>query len=125
MESHLRPAAAGSAAADEDHGPGDQPTDRAHGEHHDLSLWWDGVPDPVVHRAPLPGNVDVEINYAALSFINAAQTHYEYKLEGLDDNWTNAGERRIAYYSHLPPGKYVFHVIAANGERDYFGRRRQ
>ena len=63
-----------------------------------------------------PGNADVEINYAALSFINAAQTHYEYRLEGLDDNWTNAGGRRIAYYSHLPPGKYDFHVIATNSE---------
>jgi signal transduction histidine kinase/ligand-binding sensor domain-containing protein len=77
----------------------------------------DNTPVPLSPNLRIPpGNVDVEINYAALSFINAAQTHYEYKLEGLDDNWTNAGERRVAYYSHLPSGKYVFHVIAANSE---------
>ncbi len=64
----------------------------------------------------LPGKANVEINYTALSFTNAAQTHYKYRLEGLDENWIDAGDRRVAYYSHLPPGKYVFHVIAGNSE---------
>jgi signal transduction histidine kinase/ligand-binding sensor domain-containing protein len=63
-----------------------------------------------------PDTADVEINYAALSFIHAAQTHYRYRLEGLDDDWVNAGTRRVAYYSHLPPGKYAFHVIAGNSD---------
>jgi signal transduction histidine kinase len=63
-----------------------------------------------------PGKADIEINYTALSFIDAGQTHYKYQLEGLDSNWVDAGSRRIAYYSHVPPGKYVFHVIAANSD---------
>ena len=77
----------------------------------------DNVPTPVDGQLRIPpGKDEVEINYAALSFTNAAQTHYKYKLEGLDENWVDAGGRRIAYYSHLPPGKYVFHVIAGNSE---------
>jgi signal transduction histidine kinase len=39
-----------------------------------------------------------------------------YKLEGLDEDWTNAGTRREAYYPYLPPGKYTFRVIAANSD---------
>jgi signal transduction histidine kinase/ligand-binding sensor domain-containing protein len=77
----------------------------------------DNVAVPV--NAPLripPGKPNVEISYTAPNFINAAQTHFEYKLEGLDTDWVDAGGRRIAYYSHLPPGEYVFHVIAGNSD---------
>jgi signal transduction histidine kinase len=77
----------------------------------------DNVSTPV--SAPLripPGRPDVEINYTAPNFINAAQTHFKYRLEGLDTDWVDAGGRRIAYYSHLPPGDYVFHVIAGNSD---------
>jgi signal transduction histidine kinase/ligand-binding sensor domain-containing protein len=77
----------------------------------------DNVAVPV--NAPLripPGRPNVEISYTAPNFINAAQTHFQYWLEGLDSDWVNAGGRRIAYYSHLPPGKYVFHVIAGNSD---------
>jgi signal transduction histidine kinase/ligand-binding sensor domain-containing protein len=77
----------------------------------------DNLPAPIVNglRIP-PSKADVEINYAALSFIHAAQTHYRYRLEGLDSDWVQAGTRRVAYYSHLPPGKYIFHVIAGNSD---------
>ena len=77
----------------------------------------DNVNTPV--NSPLripPGRPDVEINYTAPNFINAAQTHFKYRLEGLDTDWVDAGGRRIAYYSHLPPGDYVFHVIAGNSD---------
>ena len=77
----------------------------------------DNLPAPIENALRIPpGKADVEINYAALSFIHAAQTHYRYRLEGLDDDWVQAGTRRVAYYSHLPPGKYVFHVMAGNSD---------
>jgi signal transduction histidine kinase/ligand-binding sensor domain-containing protein len=63
-----------------------------------------------------PGRPNVEISYTAPNFINAAQTHFKYRLEGLDSDWVDAGGRRIAYYSHLIPGEYLFHVIAANSD---------
>jgi signal transduction histidine kinase len=37
-------------------------------------------------------------------------------LEGLDREWVEANTRRTAYYSHLPPGRYTFKVIAANSD---------
>jgi signal transduction histidine kinase/ligand-binding sensor domain-containing protein len=74
---------------------------------------------PVKLTGPLrlpPRAENLEIHYTAPSFIKPEQIHFKYKLEGLDSNWIDAGARRIAYYSHLPPGKYVFHVIAGNSD---------
>ncbi|MBI3759936.1 MAG: hypothetical protein HY269_09320 [Deltaproteobacteria bacterium] len=36
-------------------------------------------------------------------------------FRGLEPGWVEAGTRRTAYYSHLPPGSYTFRVIADNG----------
>ena len=63
-----------------------------------------------------PGKENLEIEYTALSFIRSEQIHFRYMLEGLDSNWIDAGSRRTAYYSHLPPGTYTFHVIADNSD---------
>ena len=40
---------------------------------------------------------------------------FRYRLEGLDSDWVNAGERRAAYYGYVPPGNYRFRVAANNG----------
>jgi signal transduction histidine kinase len=41
---------------------------------------------------------------------------YRYRLEGFDRNWIDAGTRRAAFYTNLPPGRYRFQVIAANND---------
>ena len=61
-----------------------------------------------------PGAGELEIHYTGLSLIASEQVRFRYQLAGLDNNWVEAGTRRAAYYSHLPPGKYSFAVIAAN-----------
>ena len=63
-----------------------------------------------------PGKESLEIRYAGLSFIKPERVRFKYKLEGLDHDWVDAGTRREAFYSHLPPGSYVFRVIAANSD---------
>lgn len=62
----------------------------------------------------LPGQEDMEIHYAGLSFIDPEHVHFRYRMEGLDKEWVEAGTRRTAFYSHLPPGHYRFIVVAAN-----------
>jgi signal transduction histidine kinase/ligand-binding sensor domain-containing protein len=62
----------------------------------------------------LPENDSLEIKYTALSFNKPEQIKFKYKLEGLDENWVDAGTRRRAYFTHLPPGEYSFKVSAAN-----------
>ena len=59
---------------------------------------------------------DFEIQYTAFSFANPGRIHFKYKLDGLDQGWIDAGSRRTAYYSHLPPGSYNFRIIAANSD---------
>lgn len=61
-----------------------------------------------------PGRGDLEIHYTALSFIVPEKIRFKYKLEGYDREWVEAGARRVAYYTNLPPGDYRFRVIASN-----------
>lgn len=71
----------------------------------------------IPHRSSLelsPGQTQLEINYTALSLLKSAQIKFKYKLEGLENNWTEAGTQRSANYSYLPAGSYAFRVIAAN-----------
>jgi signal transduction histidine kinase/ligand-binding sensor domain-containing protein len=63
-----------------------------------------------------PGQATVEIAYTAMSFVGPDRVRFRYRLEGLDPNWTDAGSRRVAYFSHLPYGEYTFRVIAANAD---------
>jgi len=63
-----------------------------------------------------PGQRDVEIRYTGVSFIKPEQIKFQYKLEGRDADWVDAGTRRTAYYSYLPPGNYTFRVRASNSD---------
>ena len=62
------------------------------------------------------GHVHFQFDYAALSFTAPQKVRYRYKLEGFDRYWTEAGTRRTAYYTNIPPGKYTFRVQAANND---------
>ena len=74
---------------------------------------------PVAFDKPVrlsPAQTSLEIQYTALSFTNPERIRFKYRLEGLDQDWVDAGSRRTAYYSHLPPRNYNFKVIAANSD---------
>jgi ligand-binding sensor domain-containing protein len=58
----------------------------------------------------------VEIQYAGLSFVVPEKMIFQYKLEGFDNEWKDAGTRRVAYYTNIPPGRYVFRVQARNND---------
>lgn len=65
----------------------------------------------------LPAGSDkIEFSFAATSFINSDRIHYFYQLEGFDNSWTDAGTRRSAFYTNIPPGAYRFRVYAVNTE---------
>ena len=64
----------------------------------------------------LPGQENLEIDYTGLSFIKSEQIRFRYRLENLDETWTEAGNRRTAFFPHLAPGEYTFRVIAANSD---------
>jgi signal transduction histidine kinase/ligand-binding sensor domain-containing protein len=57
---------------------------------------------------------DLEIDYTALSMVAPEKIRFRYMLEGYDHDWQNAGNRRQAFYTNLPPRNYRFRVIACN-----------
>ena len=57
---------------------------------------------------------DLEIDYTALSFVAPEKTRFRYRLDGHDNDWQDAGNRRQAFYTNLEPGDYRFRVIASN-----------
>lgn len=63
-----------------------------------------------------PGSRDIEFRYTGVSLIKSDQVKFQYMLEGHDRNWIDAGPRRSANYSYLPPGKYRFLVKASNSD---------
>jgi signal transduction histidine kinase/ligand-binding sensor domain-containing protein len=62
------------------------------------------------------GQGGLEIEYTALSFSRPEQVAFRYTMDGLDTAWEDVGYRRTAYFSHLPPGTYIFKVMAANSD---------
>ena len=62
-----------------------------------------------------PGGNTLAFHYAALNFSAPEQSRYRYKLEGYDETWQQAGARRTALYTNLPPGQYRFRVQARTG----------
>jgi diguanylate cyclase (GGDEF)-like protein len=63
-----------------------------------------------------PGRKRVEFHYTALSLLEPSRVAFRYKLEPFDDAWVDAGGRRAAYYTNIPPGQYRFRVMAANND---------
>src|SRR5262249_31458832 len=57
---------------------------------------------------------DLQIAYTALSLVAPEKVLFRYKLEGWDLDWQDAGTRRQAFYSNLPPRNYTFRVMASN-----------
>ena len=55
--------------------------------------------------------------FAALSYANSQKNRYRYKLEGLEPGWNEVGSKqRLATYTNLDSGKYVFRVQGSNGD---------
>ncbi|HTR43224.1 MAG TPA: two-component regulator propeller domain-containing protein [Pseudomonadales bacterium] len=63
-----------------------------------------------------PGKHQVEIYYTGLSLVSPERVQFRYRLEGVNDEWVQAGTQRFAQYSFLPPGDYLFHVLACNSD---------
>ena len=73
---------------------------------------------PMIPDASIPpGNTELEFHYTAPSLIGADRVRFRFLLEGFDHDWTDAGTRRIAYYTNLPRGRsYRFRVQACNND---------
>lgn len=66
------------------------------------------------------GARDLAIQYTA-PYLRIGTLKFRYQLEGYDTEWQDAGVRRSAFYTHLPPGKYRFRVAATLAGASGFG----
>ncbi|HEX3006521.1 MAG TPA: histidine kinase, partial [Bacteroidales bacterium] len=76
----------------------------------DVDAWY-----PVPHSLVLPYNQNsLTFNFAGIYQRNPEAVRYQWKLEGLSDEWSPALRQHEVTYSSLPPGKYRFVVKACN-----------
>ena len=59
---------------------------------------------------------DLQINYTSPTFVIPQRVKFRYRLDPYDHDWHEAGTRREAFYTDLPPRKYSFRVTAANSD---------
>ncbi len=71
----------------------------------------------------IPSNLSLAFNnnyltfeYVGITTKSPYKVRYQYKLDGLDENWSPVTERTEAPYGNLPFGSYTFRVKAMNSE---------
>jgi signal transduction histidine kinase len=70
---------------------------------------------PAEIGALAPGRKNLEFRYTGLTFFAPARLTFRYMVDGYDKDWINAGNRREAYYTNLPPGtNFRFRVVGCN-----------
>ncbi|MBT8085219.1 MAG: response regulator [Woeseia sp.] len=64
-------------------------------------------------RIELPaGSQDLTVAYTGIWLHQPEHVQFRYRLWGYDNEWVQAGSRRQAYFTKVPPGEYVFEVTA-------------
>ncbi len=84
---------------------------------------------PISPEGPLKKDINIQerivlkynqnfigIEFAALDYIDSENILYMYKMEGFDKEWNYAGNQRMANYTNLSRGKYLFHVKSTNSD---------
>jgi len=59
---------------------------------------------------------NISFEFAAMEFTNPKKNQYAYKMEGFDTDWIYTGNQRLANYTNLDPGEYVFQVRGSNND---------
>ena len=63
-----------------------------------------------------PGKGELEFHFTAPSFIAPQKMRFRCRLDGYDKDWAEIGDRRLALYTNLKPGRYTFRVLVANAD---------
>jgi signal transduction histidine kinase/streptogramin lyase len=61
-----------------------------------------------------PDVTTITIDFASMHFANPARNEYRYMLQGFDTDWRYGGTIGSATYTNLPPGSYIFRLMASN-----------
>jgi signal transduction histidine kinase/ligand-binding sensor domain-containing protein/DNA-binding response OmpR family regulator len=59
----------------------------------------------------------ISFEFAVLDYINPRNNKYKYFLEGFHKDWVEtSSDHRVAAFTNLHPGKYIFRVKGSNGK---------
>ena len=67
------------------------------------------VPSPLLLG---PGVNQMDFEFTALSLASPENVTFRFKLDGVDQDWVDAGGTRVARYPRVPPGEHHFRVTA-------------
>lgn len=56
------------------------------------------------------------ISFVATNYLQPNKNRFKYRLINYDENWIEAGSERKATFTKIPPGSYVFEVMASNND---------
>lgn len=62
---------------------------------------------------------DLSFEYTAMSLLEPKNLRFRYRLDPYDADWVDAGKRRTAFYTRVPPGSYTFRVQAASTDAEF------
>jgi ligand-binding sensor domain-containing protein/signal transduction histidine kinase len=62
------------------------------------------------------------VDFIALHYHDPIKNQYAYKLEGFQQDWIYCGNTHKVNFSQLPPGEYIFKVMASNND-GYYNQR--
>lgn len=60
------------------------------------------------------GTNDFTINFHALTYASPEKTRFRYRLDGLNDEWTEVYNERSVTFSDVSAGEYTFQLVSAN-----------
>ena len=63
-----------------------------------------------------PGRHRIEFEYTGLSFVAPEKVRFQCRLNNFENEWADAGTKRVITYNYIPPGKYSFQVIVCNND---------
>jgi len=86
---------------------------RLHDFHFDSVSKWYGMPQ---HLSLSYNNNYLTFQFSGITINSPLKVKYQYKLEGLDKNWSALTNRTEASFGNLPHGQYTFKVKAVNGD---------
>jgi ligand-binding sensor domain-containing protein/signal transduction histidine kinase len=82
----------------------------------------DGIPLDLTTSPKVPkGREKITFRFVGLSLANEERVRYRYRLDDLDNSWSEPETAREVNYNSLAPGPYRFRVVASNSDGAWNG----
>lgn len=63
-----------------------------------------------------PNQTSLTFEFSSLNYTNSHKNKYSWKMEGLNETWSEPSTNNFTTFNKMPPGKYIFKVIGSNND---------